>query len=476
MSEFDGSTFQQTLTSKPGVYRMLDVEGGLLYVGKAKNLKRRVSSYFRKQGLSVKTQALMLQVADIQVTVTHTESEALLLESALIKEHKPRYNVLLRDDKSYPYLYVSTDQDYPRLSLHRGARKGKGRYFGPYPNAHAVRDSLNLLQKVFRVRQCEDSFFRNRSRPCLQYQIKRCSAPCVGNISAAAYARDVDNTLLFLQGKNHELIDELARGMDEASARLDFEQAAVLRDQIASLRRVQERQYVSGEKGDMDIVALVVDAEVACIQVFFVRAGRNLGNKVFFPRIPGQAAEAEILEAFLSQFYSGHTVPAVILINQPACMLQGLAELLGEHAGHKVDIRQPQRGERARWLDMAARNARHALSSRLASRSGMDERFEALQQALQLEEMPRRIECFDISHTRGEATVASCVVFDREGPLKSDYRRFNIEDITPGDDYAALQQAVTRRYTRIRKGEGKLPDLLLIDGGKGQLNAVLEAL
>jgi len=455
---------------------MLDVEGGLLYVGKAKNLKRRVSSYFRKQGLSVKTQALMLQVADIQVTVTHTESEALLLESALIKEHKPRYNVLLRDDKSYPYLYVSTDQDYPRLSLHRGARKGKGRYFGPYPNAHAVRDSLNLLQKVFRVRQCEDSFFRNRSRPCLQYQIKRCSAPCVGNISAAAYARDVDNTLLFLQGKNHELIDELARGMDEASARLDFEQAAVLRDQIASLRRVQERQYVSGEKGDMDIVALVVDAEVACIQVFFVRAGRNLGNKVFFPRIPGQAAEAEILEAFLSQFYSGHTVPAVILINQPACMLQGLAELLGEHAGHKVDIRQPQRGERARWLDMAARNARHALSSRLASRSGMDERFEALQQALQLEEMPRRIECFDISHTRGEATVASCVVFDREGPLKSDYRRFNIEDITPGDDYAALQQAVTRRYTRIRKGEGKLPDLLLIDGGKGQLNAVLEAL
>ncbi len=475
MPAFDSESFLKNLTGKPGVYRMLDAEGGILYVGKAKNLKKRVSSYFRKSGLPVKTQALMLQVCNVEITVTNTESEALLLESALIKEHKPRYNVLLRDDKSYPYIYISTDQDYPRISVHRGARKGKGRYFGPYPNAYAVRESLNLLQKVFKVRQCEDSFFRNRSRPCLQYQIKRCSAPCVNKITVEDYARDVNDTIAFLQGKNPELIDTLAERMEQASQALAFEQAAAFRDQIINLRRVQEKQYVSGEKGDLDILAAVIEGGIACVQVFFIRAGRNLGNKVFFPKMPDNADQNDILEAFISQYYSSHEIPGTILVNSAASFSE-LAELLSAHARHKVDITQPQRGERTRWLDLATRNAQHALNSRLASRAGMDERLEALRSALDLDELPDRIECFDISHTLGEATVASCVVFNAEGPLKSDYRRFNIEDITPGDDYAAMNQAISRRYTRIQKGEGKLPDLLLIDGGKGQVNAALQAL
>lgn len=468
---FDARNFLKHLTSHPGVYRMLGADGEVLYVGKARDLKKRVSSYFRATGLSPKTQVLMNQVVNVEITVTHTESEALLLENNLIKSLLPRYNVLLRDDKSYPHIYLSSTQTYPRLTVHRGARKQKGRYFGPYPNSSAVRESLHLLQKVFRVRQCEDSFFSNRSRPCLQYQIKRCTAPCVGLISPEDYAEDVRHTVQFLDGKNSEIIDELAQRMETAAAAQDYETAARFRDQIISLRHVQERQYVSGERGDLDIIAAVAEGGTACIQVFFIRSGRNLGNKTFFPRAPLDVSIDDILTAFIGQYYLGRETPGELLVNADLTDADWLEQVLSEQSGHQVAVRCRVRSERARWLEMAERNARHALQARLVSRAGMAQRFEALQQALGSEEPIGRVECFDISHTSGEATVASCVVFNQEGAVKSDYRRFNIEGIEPGDDYAAMSQALLRRYTRLSAGEGQIPDLILIDGGKGQLTA-----
>ncbi|HEC20391.1 MAG TPA: excinuclease ABC subunit UvrC [Gammaproteobacteria bacterium] len=482
--QFDSKAFLKTLTSRPGVYRMLDAEGRVLYVGKARNLKKRVSSYFSKSNLGPKTRALVAQIRGVEVTVTHTENEALILENNLIKELKPRYNILLRDDKSYPYIYLSTDEAFPRLAYHRGAKRARGRYFGPYPSAGAVRESLHLLQKLFRVRQCEDSFFRNRSRPCLQYQIERCTAPCVGLIDEAQYAEDVRRTTLFLEGKSSQVIDELVAKMEQASKALAFEEAAQIRDLIASLRRVQETQYVSGEGGNLDVIAAVVSGGLACVQVFFVRDGRNLGNKTFFPKHTEGAEPGEVLAAFIAQYYlgaAGRTVPGEILVNQP---LAGegdelLQTVLGEESGHKVQITHKLRGERARWVAMAVTNAENALKAQIATQSTVLRRFEALQEVLQLDSPPQRLECFDISHTQGEATVASCVVLDTTGPVKSDYRRFNIEGITPGDDYAAMRQALLRRYTRLKKGEGKLPDILLIDGGKGQVSeaeAVMEEL
>ena len=467
---FDAKAFLDTLTGRPGVYRMLDAEGTVLYVGKARNLKKRVSSYFQRSVQSPKTRALVAQIHAVEVTVTHTENEALLLENHLIKQLKPRYNILLRDDKSYPYLFLSGDHDYPRLGYHRGAKRAKGRYFGPYPSAGAVRESLNLLQKVFRVRQCEDSFFRNRSRPCLQYQIERCTGPCVGLITAEAYAEDVRHAVMFLEGRSSSLIDELVQRMEAAAQALAFEEAARYRDQIASLRRMQETQSISGEGGDLDVIAVAGEGGTACVQVFFIRAGRNLGNKSFFPRQAEGATAADILAAFLPQFYlGGRQLPPAILLNAEPEEAELLQSALSEQAGHKVQLAWRLRGERARWVQMAEANADTALRSRLASRAGMQQRLEALQDALGLDEMPQRLECFDISHTQGEATVASCVVLTGEGPLKSDYRRFNIEGITPGDDYAAMHQALMRRYTRLKQGEGRLPDLLVIDGGKGQV-------
>jgi len=474
--QFDSKAFLRTLTSRPGVYRMLGEQGEILYVGKARNLKKRVASYFRNSGLAPKTQALMRQMSAVDVTVTNTEAEALILENNLIKTHRPRYNVLLRDDKSYPFIYLSTEQTYPRLALHRGVRRGKGRYFGPYPDAGAVRESLHLLQRMFRVRQCQDSFFRNRSRPCLQYQIKRCNAPCVGLISPQDYAQDVHHTVLFLEGKSSALNDELVEKMEQAASSLDFEQAAVFRDQIASLRRVQERQYVSGESGDLDIVACVLSGGLACVQVFFVRKGANLGNKIFFPKIPADSSHEDVLSAFLAQYYLAHPVPEKILMN---CRPEGeavLAEVLSEKAGRKVVLAHRVRGEKARWLQLGVQNAEQALAARLSSQAGMSRRLQLLQQVLRLDELPSRIECFDISHTQGEGTVASCVVFDREGPRKSDYRRFGIRDIVPGDDYAAVQQALLRRYTRIKKEDAKLPEVVLIDGGKGQLSSAQQVM
>jgi excinuclease ABC subunit C len=473
---FDHKAFLKTLTTRPGVYRMLDHDGTILYVGKAGDLKKRVTSYFRKSGLSVKTRLLVEQIVDIEVTVTRTEAEALLLESNLIKQHRPRYNILLRDDKSYPYIYLSSEQDFPRLCLHRGARRRKGRYFGPYPSALSVRDSLHLLQKLFRVRQCEDSFFANRSRPCLQYQIKRCAAPCVGLIDQTQYAADVERTVMFLEGRSSEVIDGLVAEMESAAAAREYEQAAVCRDLIASLSRVQEKQYISNQGGDVDIVACLTEKGSACVQVFYIRGGRNLGNAVFFPKVPLETSAADVLSAFLPQYYLGKDVPGEVLLSHALEDDEVLSKVLGEHAGHRVRVRANVRGDRAQWVRMALSNAELALATHINTRKGFSGRLQSLTEALGLDEVPERIECFDISHTSGESTVASCVVFGLEGPLKSDYRRFNIRDIQPGDDYGAMEQALTRRYTRLKKGEGKLPDILFIDGGKGQVSSACKAL
>lgn len=466
---FDSDSFLKTLTHRPGVYRMTDKAGQVLYVGKAKDLKKRVASYFRSQGLSQRIHTMMRQVWQVEITVTHTEAEALLLENNLIKQHRPRYNVLLRDDKSYPYIRVSTDHHFPGMNFYRGSRRGPGRYFGPYPSAGAVRDTLGLLQKLFRVRQCEDTFFKTRTRPCLQYQIKRCTAPCVGYIESADYAQDVSHALKFLQGKSEDVLEALARRMEEASQRLQFERAAVYRDQIEALGKVSQRQYVIGETGDLDIVACATARDQACVQVFSVRGGVNLGNKSFFPHMPGYTEASSLMTAFLGQYYLNRTVPERIIVSHPPEDKAVLEQMLSTKSAHSVMVSHIVRGERARWLELAIRNADHALESRLATRAGQLRRLEALQELLGLDALPARMECFDISHTQGEATVASCVVFDAQGPVKSEYRRFNIEGVASGDDYAAMRQALTRRYKRLIQGEGKLPDILLLDGGKGQL-------
>lgn len=479
---FDSEKFLKNLTTKPGVYRMIDINKVVIYVGKAKNLKNRVSSYFRKSGQSPKNTVMVGQIDHIEVVITHTESEALLLENNLIKALKPRYNILLRDDKSYPYIYLSDKDNFPRLAFHRGARKKKGRYFGPYPNGHSVKSSLNLLQKLFPIRQCEDSFYKNRSRACLQCQIKRCSAPCVDLVTETVYAEDVRHTVLFLEGKSNEVIDELVVLMDQAANELEYEKAALHRDQIANLRRLQEKQYVSNEKGDLDVIAIEYSQGIACIQLFFIRDGLNLGNKSFFPKNAKYQSVSEILSAFIAQFYiaSSNTerfIPNTILVSQTFADKDIIEKILHEQSAHKVEIRDKVRGERARWLEMAQMNAQTALMSRQSNKASVIERFEALKEALNLDSLPERLECFDISHSSGEATVASCVVFDLSGPLKSDYRRFNIDNITPGDDYAAMHQALKRRYLRIsRSGEGKLADILVIDGGKGQVKQAREVM
>ena len=472
---FDPRQRLAQMPQMPGVYRMLDAGGKVLYVGKAKNLKRRVASYFSR-ALNRRLLTMVGQIADIEVTVTRSEGEALLLESNLIKSLKPRFNVLLRDDKSYPYIRLTSEDAFPRLAFYRGPRKGQGRLFGPYPSAWAVRETLQLLQRLFPVRQCEDSFYRTRSRPCLQYQIKRCSGPCVGLVSESVYAEEVAHTIKFLEGRTEEVIQELAAAMERAAANLEFERAAVLRDQIATLRRILERQYVSGEGGDLDIVAGAQEAGQSCVQVFFIRGGRNLGNKAFFPQTPEDTEEAALIAGFLTQFYADKEPPAELICSVEPEDRELLEAALAERAGHRVQIRSRVRAERARWLEMARGNAQVALKSRLGSQAGYGLRLAALREALDLPESPGRMECFDISHTMGERTVASCVVFDDAGPRKSDYRRFNIEGITPGDDYAAMHQVLTRRYTRVKQGEYPVPDLVFIDGGRGQLGAVGEAL
>ena len=470
---FDAAAFLKTLTTKPGVYRMLDDGGEVLYVGKAKNLKNRVSSYFQKTAKDSKTMALLARIEDVSVTVTSSETEALLLEQSQIKAWRPPYNIIFKDDKSYPYIFLSTEDQYPRLAFHRGAQKKKGRYFGPFPSAYSVRDSLNVLEKAFLVRQCEDSYFKNRSRPCLQYQIKRCSGPCCELISEEAYRGDVNSAIKFLEGKNAEVMADYRARMDAASEQLEFERAAAYRDQIQHLRRIQEQQYVVSSGGDIDVVYAEQSPSGLCVLVMFIRKGRMLGNKTFYPNNRLDQGLGEVLTAFLAQFYldDGKTLdlPDEIVVNALLSDKSLLVDTLSELKGKKIAVKDRVRGTRARWLEIASNTAQQALGSHVAKKDNLATRFKSLQEALSLETPPGRLECFDISHTQGEATVASCVVFNESGPLKSDYRLFNIEGITPGDDYAAMDQALRRRYARIQSGEGRLPDVLFIDGGKGQL-------
>jgi len=477
--EFDSKSFLKQLTERPGVYRMYDAAGSVLYVGKARNLKKRVSSYFRKTGLAPKTAALVGKIESIEVTVTGSETEALLLEQNLIKSLRPPYNILLRDDKSYPYIYLSSHSDYPSLTFRRGrTKKGGGTWFGPYPSSGAVKESLNVLQKIFRIRSCSESYFRNRTRPCLQYQINRCTAPCVGYISPEDYLQDIRHATMFLEGKNPAILEDLMTSMEQASASLEFEKAAAYRDQITHLRHVQEQQSIEGEGGDADVVAIAQEAGVVCIVVIIVRGGRVLGTKDYFPRFSLEQSEGELLSAFLGQYYFGgntrREIPRDILVPAKVDEQDTLASALSEAAGRETRIRSNVRGERRRWLELAMTNAGQTLLSHLASKETVYRRLLALRDLLELTDTPSRMECFDISHSHGENTVASCVVFDENGPLKSDYRLYNIEGITAGDDYAAMQQVLTRRYRRMVNGEGKRPDLVFIDGGKGQLNIARE--
>ena len=475
--EFDGKAFVRQLTPAPGVYRMLAADGSVLYVGKAASLKKRVASYFLKEQPSRRIALMVAQIAGIEVTITRTESEALILENQLIKSLRPRYNVLLRDDKSYPHI-VLTDETWPRLAYQRGPRSVPGRYFGPFTSSGAVRETLDLMFKLFKLRSCEDSVFRNRSRPCLQHQIGRCSAPCVGLVPTREYDATVRRAALFLEGRSTELVDELGQAMEAASARLEFEQAAQLRDQIAAIRRIQARQYVEGEQVEMDVLACVLDRGQACVLLMAFRNGYNQGTRSFFPKANGAESCEEVLGAFVAQHYLEHRPPREIVLSHAIADQALLQEVLASQAGRKVEIKSSVRGERARYLDIASQNAALALGTELASSASQRARLVSLQELLGLAQTPARIECFDISHTMGEATVASCVVFDAEGPVRGQYRRYNISGIEPGDDYAAMHQALERRFRRGME-DGVLPDLLLIDGGAGQLaqaRSVLEAL
>jgi excinuclease ABC subunit C len=468
-AQFDAKVYVDSLPGRPGVYRMLDAHGEILYVGKARNLKNRVASYFQPSNVQPKVQALIAKTANMEVTIANSETEALLLEYNLIKRHRPRFNVVLRDDKSFPYLHLETNHDFPRLNFYRGSRKEPGRYFGPYPSAGAVRDTLQQLQKLFRIRNCDDTYFANRSRPCLQYQIQRCTAPCVGLISKEHYARDVGAAIKVLEGRNDEVSEDLGRRMEAAATRLEFEEAAQLRDQLAKLKVIQAQQIVTaGADHDADVIAVAAANGEYCVALMFVRSGRSLGSTTFFPKA-ALAELPEVLAAFVTQYYLEREAPAEIIVEQQFDEMPLLESALTERSSHKVRICSSVRGIRARWLEMMRNNAQQALNMRRLARASIESSLEDLREAFDLEEAPQRLECFDISHTGGTDTVASCVVFGVEGPLKSDYRRFNISGIQPGDDYAAMYQALTRRYKRVRDGEITKPDVLLIDGGKGQL-------
>ena len=472
--EFDYRTFLKSLTHRPGVYRMLNASGKVIYVGKARSLKRRVSSYFHRTVTDPKTAVLMQLVTTIEVTVTNTETEALILEYNLIKEQKPRFNVLLRDDKSYPYIYVSTDHAFPRLRFHRGARKGKGRYFGPYPSTSAVRKTLNELQKLFLVRQCPDSYFRNRTRPCLQYQIRRCTAPCVGHIDEATYKEDIDAAILFLEGRNRNVIDAMVRRMEDSSEGQDYEQAARFRDQISRLKKVEAEQLVTRTtSADLDVIAVSQLPGVDCVTIIYIRGGKVIGSRNFFPRVSGGATVKQVLSGFLPQYYLKKPAPPEIVVDSSIEDRELLEAGFTDQSGHKVQIKSRVRGDRFRWLQLARTNAEQGVRLHVASNATLQKQFVALGDVLQLDAPPDRLECFDVSHTGGEATVASCVVFNQAGPLKSDYRRFNLTPNSGGDDYAAMAEALSRRYRRVKKGEVPMPDVLFVDGGKGQLAQAL---
>ncbi|MEX9822134.1 excinuclease ABC subunit UvrC [Providencia vermicola] len=472
MSEqFEPKAFLKTVTNQPGVYRMYDAGGTVIYVGKAKDLKKRLSSYFRTTVSSRKTEQLVKNIASIDVTITHTETEALLLEHNYIKLYQPRYNVLLRDDKSYPYIFLSKET-HPRLSMHRGAKHAKGEYFGPFPNSYAVRETLALMQKLFPIRQCEDSVYKNRSRPCLQYQIGRCLGPCVkGLVSDEEYDQQVNYVRLFLTGKDQQVLTGLIERMEKASQELRFEDAARFRDQIQAVRAVTEQQFVSGDGEDLDVIGVAFESGLACIHVLFIRQGKVLGSRSYYPKVPADTLLEEVVQTFLGQFYlqgsENRTLPGEILLDFSLPEKELLADSLSHIAGRKVQIQTQPRGARARYLKLARTNALTALQTKRAQQSTIHQRMASLAKIVGMDAIAR-MECFDISHTMGEQTVASCVVFDKNGPVKSEYRRYNITGITPGDDYAAMHQVLTRRYGK-HLDESKIPDIIFIDGGKGQL-------
>ncbi|MEX2495653.1 MAG: excinuclease ABC subunit UvrC [Woeseia sp.] len=477
IQEFDPKAFVRNLSHRPGVYSMLNGKGKVVYVGKARDLRKRVSSYFHRAHTDAKTAAMMKQVAGVDVTITNTEAEALLLEYNLIQRYKPRFNVVLRDDKSYPYIHVATDHLYPRIEFHRGARKGKGRYFGPYPNARAVRKTVNELQKLFLIRSCQDSYFSNRTRPCLQYQIKRCTAPCVDYIDGDTYREDVDAAILFLEGKNRNVIDTFVARMERAAEQQDYEQAARYRDQISRIKSVEAEQHVSRDVAkDIDVIAASSKHGVHCVTVLFIRNGAILGSRNHFPKIAGEPDSEEFMSGFLAQYYLGREAPGEIIVDSGVEDEALLEQGMSERSGHKVQIRHRVRGDRLSWVQMARTNAEQGVGLQIASNATIRRQLEALTEVLELDGVPERLECFDVSHTSGEATVASCVVFNQAGPLPSDYRRFNLSPAAAGDDYAAMREALERRYARVKKGEVPIPDVLFVDGGKGQLAEAITVL
>jgi excinuclease ABC subunit C len=473
---FDGKALAARLPTRPGVYLMRDESGQALYVGKARNLRKRVGSYFDARPKIERIMRMVARVRSVEISLTRTEGEALLLENEWIKSLRPRYNVLLRDDKSYPWIELSMDHDFPRVAFHRGARDRRRRYFGPYPSAGAVRESINLIQKLFLIRNCEDSYFAHRNRPCLQHQIRRCTAPCVGLVDAAEYAEQVNDAILFLEGRDQKVLTRLIARMERASAKLDFEAAAMYRDQINTLKQMQAQQVVSGLKGDTDFVALAQEQGASCVQVVSIRGGRNLGQRSHYPGQSEGVEAPDVMDAFLGQYYQERHPPAQIVLSHDPPNRPLLAEVFSEQAGRKVTLQPHPRGERRKLMDLARSNARQSLLMRLASQANRSAQLGALQDLLDLEEPPATIECFDISHTAGNQAVGSCVVFDADGPVKSRYRRYNLRGIEPGDDYAAMRQVLSRRYGRIQAEEGSLPDLILIDGGKGQLRQADEVL
>ena len=471
---FASKSFIDSLTQRSGTYQMMDSDGAVLYVGKAKNLKKRVSSYFRKSGISAKTSALVKKISDIDITVTETETEALILEQNLIKKHRPAFNILMRDDKSYPYILLTDKDQWPRLSFHRGPKKQQGTYFGPYPSVNSVRESMSLLQRVFKVRQCEDSFFKNRSRPCLQYQINRCSGPCVDLATEEDYQTSVELTRKYLEGKSDEITKQLERQMDRASDEMQYERAAEMRDQIKALRQVQAQQVIEKGRGIIDVIAASLERGQACIHILYIRQGRILGSRSFYPKIQLSETVEDLLSEFLPQIYlNGHgrsDIPKEIITSNSFEGADALTKALEHLINRSVKIKHSVRGARAKWMELAARTANLNLQARLLSTQTVNQRFESLKDTLGFESTPERIECFDVSHSSGESTVASCVVFDSNGPVKNDYRKFNIKGVKANDDYAAMKQALERRYKRLVNGEGQMPDILLIDGGKGQLS------
>ena len=477
---FASKSFIDSLTQRSGTYQMMDSDGAVLYVGKAKNLKKRVSSYFRKSGISAKTSALVKRISDIDITVTETETEALILEQNLIKKHRPAFNILMRDDKSYPYILLTDKDKWPRLSFHRGPKKQQGTYFGPYPSVNSVRESMSLLQRVFKVRQCEDSFFKNRSRPCLQYQINRCSGPCVDLATEEDYQTSVELTRKYLEGKSDEITKQLEQQMDRASDEMQYERAAEMRDQIKALRQVQAQQVIEKGRGIIDVIAASLERGQACIHILYIRQGRILGSRSFYPKIQLSETVEDLLSEFLPQIYlNGHgrsDIPKEIITSNSFEGADALTKALEHLINRRVKIKHSVRGARAKWMELAARTANLNLQARLLSTQTINQRFESLKETLGFESTPERIECFDVSHSSGESTVASCVVFDSNGPVKNDYRKFNIKGVKANDDYAAMQQALERRYKRLVNGEGQIPDILLIDGGKGQLSVAKTAL